>query len=347
MKIRYKLIRRQVNNLFITLNLNSYPVDILKIYSYFHNCKVVSYSKHKNNYNLTEKEIIEHFGSEEGCSFYQKTKKRYLIFYNDLESCYKCPERRTWTLAHELGHMVLNHHTLTNKTVLFRNSLTDEEYKWLEAEANRFASLLLANPIILDKLNISNNKDIMRICSLSEPASIYRFEELKKWQNNKFINKQDFQIIKQFNEFLQYKTCTNCGFCTSTPSSVHCPICGKRLKGGKSDMIYTDGYELDDKGRALKCPVCDNEQMATDGVYCKICGTYLVNKCTNEGLNYSEIRCGLIAKGNARFCEYCGAPTTFYVNNLLHDWKTDNTFEEIENAKQEAAASLSNDEIPF
>lgn len=45
-------------------------------------------------------------------------------------------------------------------------------------------------------------------------------------------------------------------------------------------MIYDDGYALDDNGRALVCPRCKNEELKYAGDYCKICGTYLINKCS-------------------------------------------------------------------
>lgn len=81
-------------------------------------------------------------------------KDKYLVFFNDLNINYKSPVRRRWTIAHELGHVILNHLTLTNKVRIFRSDLIDDEYKWMEIEANRFASLLLANPLILHKINI-------------------------------------------------------------------------------------------------------------------------------------------------------------------------------------------------
>lgn len=84
-------------------------------------------------------------------------------------------------------------------------------------------------------------------------------------------------------------------------------------------MIYDDGYELDEKGRALICPRCGNEQMAGNGRYCRICSSNLVNRCINDGDSYDS--CGKIAPGNARYCEYCGCETTFFKDELLKPWK--------------------------
>ncbi|MFW5437081.1 hypothetical protein [Paenibacillus apiarius] len=86
-----------------------------------------------------------------------------------------------------------------------------------------------------------------------------------------------------------------------------------------------DGYTVDENGRALRCPRCENEEI-TDGTYCKICGTHTVNRCTNRYFDNMDgeevINCSAIAEGNARYCVHCGHETTFYKNKLLNDWKT-------------------------
>lgn len=85
-------------------------------------------------------------------------------------------------------------------------------------------------------------------------------------------------------------------------------------------MIYDDGFELDSTGKAKICPKCENEEISEDGEFCEICGTVLVNKCSNiQGYN-NEPPCGKIARGNARYCKYCGSTTTFYNSQLLKDW---------------------------
>ncbi|MEG0366583.1 MAG: M48 family metalloprotease, partial [Coprobacillus sp.] len=111
MRIRYKFIEQIIDNLFVSLSINKYPIDIFNVFSSYKNVKVVSYSKHMKKYNLTATEVISHFGSEEGCTIYNENKNKYIVFYNNLEEYYKKTERRLWTLAHELGHILLKHHT--------------------------------------------------------------------------------------------------------------------------------------------------------------------------------------------------------------------------------------------
>lgn len=89
-------------------------------------------------------------------------------------------------------------------------------------------------------------------------------------------------------------------------------------------MKYTTKIILNQNGKAIRCPVCDNEEVSPDGNYCHICGTCLINQCTNYDDAYNQ-GCGHIAAANARYCVYCGAPTTFLRDKILKPW---NNFEE-------------------
>lgn len=86
-------------------------------------------------------------------------------------------------------------------------------------------------------------------------------------------------------------------------------------------MIYEDGIEMDENGRAKSCPVCGNEQFSEDADFCRICGFAVYNLC--EGIqiyddfgNYEGIEQHKNA-GNARFCEKCGQPTHFFKAKIL------------------------------
>lgn len=328
---RYEYIKNKVAKLCVDFNINSYPVNVKQLICEIPNCKIVPYSEIIKKLNITASELYAAFNTDEGCAYYEHNSKEYIIFYNDLKIGFiyiKTPERQRWTLAHELGHILLEHHVLTDRTRIFRNALTDEEYNWMESEANHFASLLLANPIILYRLQIKDSKDIAKICGLSMEASLYRFENYKKWKLRKRINSRELLMLLQFHDFIYKKYCSNCGYGVISKEYTYCPICGQKLQWGDGNMKYNDGYELDENGRALICPRCGNEQIgdSPEEQFCMICGTYLVNKCTNFEGKYvrgQEIEppCGNIVPGNARFCPSCGAETTFFTDGLLQPWE--------------------------
>ncbi|WP_297426280.1 ImmA/IrrE family metallo-endopeptidase [Clostridium sp.] len=196
--IRYKHIKNLVNDLYIKFNIYRFPIDIKEIISSFDNIKIVSYHQFMLKYNLTKEETFELLSSEEGCTDYCKSLNRYIIYYNDLY--YKSEERIKWTITHELGHILCEHYC--NKTRLFCEDLTENEYKFREAEANHFTGLLLSNPIILDMLNVKSAYDIEIYCALSSEAARYRYDNYKKWRKNKFISSSDRCIIRNFKNYI-------------------------------------------------------------------------------------------------------------------------------------------------
>jgi rRNA maturation endonuclease Nob1 len=137
-------------------------------------------------------------------------------------------------------------------------------------------------------------------------------------------------------DFRSRKICNTCHCDFSHDSAFFCPICGGQqihnyylyLKGVKS-LKYAEDHKVDENGKAIICPRCQNEDINPNGEYCHICGVYLINICedsdrtSNTGYNYKQSSCGTIARGNARFCIKCGNPTTFYTNGLLRDWESE------------------------
>jgi hypothetical protein len=100
---------------------------------------------------------------------------------------------------------------------------------------------------------------------------------------------------------------------------------------GLNLIIYRkyDGFELDEKNKAKKCPRCENEEIHSSFDHCKICGVNLVNTCAgimdtdnNDNEYYKVDPCGTPAEGNARYCVKCGSPTTYFNQRLLKEWDT-------------------------
>lgn len=343
MKIRYKYIHRKTNEVFISCKLDSYPVDLFSLFKNFKNCRVVSYSTQMKKYNLTEEETVSYFGSDEGCTIYNPSKDRYIIFFNDLDSYFKIPERIRWTLAHELGHVLLEHHKFSNKTKIFRNSLSDNEYSWMEAEANRFASLILSNPIILDRLNIKSNLDIKKYCNISLEAATYRYENFLKWKKNKFVNKSDLYILNQFDKYFNKNTCTLCNYTTYIKNIKFCPICGNYEFNKENNTMVYSYIELNKLNKAKVCPVCENEHTHINGEYCQICGSLIKNKCTNDNCNNTP-------HGEDRYCSECGAHTTFFENGFLRNWQIErgelDDFLDFQPAENQNNVSSPEDDFP-
>ncbi|MCL2056009.1 MAG: hypothetical protein FWH02_02175 [Oscillospiraceae bacterium] len=132
-----------------------------------------------------------------------------------------------------------------------------------------------------------------------------------------------------------YTRCAQCGAPAESSAVNFCPVCGGGdfVEGRDSDMIYRK-IRLDESGKAVICPYCSNEEQ-TPGEYCMICGSEIINRCTDlyDELSGETVKenCGEVLPGNARYCYKCGNPGTFYRRGWLKDWRSENTRKAIEN----------------
>ena len=192
--------------------------------------------------------------------------------------------------------------------------------KVLENEANAFARNVLVPTAMLQRLKNKSASNISNHFGITLAAAQTRLNFF--YEDNR-INKQNgtsSRLYTIFYNFYYKKKCTTCGYFIISKSIKYCPICGnKTLQWGESEMKYPVKIKLDENSKAVCCPKCDNEEVSPDGNYCHICGTYLINECTNYDGNYLE-GCGRLAASNARYCIYCGAPTTFLQNGILKPW---------------------------
>ncbi|WEG14113.1 ImmA/IrrE family metallo-endopeptidase [Pullulanibacillus sp. KACC 23026] len=336
-KPNYKRAEKAAHDLILSYGINKLPVKVKRIAKKFSNLKLVKYSQFAKKQNMTIEEVYDFADSEEGCCWYTKSTNRYIILYNDTRDNVG---RIRWTIAHELGHFILKHNELNDKTILTRGSLTKQEYNVYESEANCFARALLAPSSVLTSLGYVTIFDISHICNISFQAAQNVINFLKTGQEmgrGKSIN-----IVKAFSNFIFKVTnshhCNNCSATFTLEKPFFCPYCGSD-KLSKLPLTFTGdegmkykGFEVDPIfGRAASCPKCKNEEVT--GEYCKICGTFVVNKCTGfppdkinqpfTGKWHQDLdnSCGTVLSGDARFCDRCGSTSTFYEQALLESWE--------------------------
>lgn len=117
---------------------------------------------------------------------YRSEGMQYLILYNDSHN----EARMRWTIAHELGHIMLDHVT-QNDTVLER----------MEAEANYFALQLLAPLAVLDAMDAKSASEIQALCGLSHQAAELRRRDFERRNRHKAKHgdtKHDLLFLQQF-----------------------------------------------------------------------------------------------------------------------------------------------------
>lgn len=329
-------IKKKAIYILLSQNTSSYPIDVVKLISDLGDDYILlPFSKMILKHpDLSRWDIISSIQSEDAVTCYKKGKP-YRISYDDSKIN---KQRIRWNLAHELGHCVLNH--LDNSQCYTSNELNDKEYSIYEAEANLFAAELLSNLCILDYYNISSEKDIMRICDLSKQAASNRYDTYLKWSRNKFKSDLDIILLENFMKFNNSKWC--CSICNKQHNKnstyEYCNICGSKLNLVEGYIMKYYSHDLDQKGKAIKCPNCENEEVH-EGPYCDICGSYLINRCTNED-------CLEVSNGNSRFCQYCGSKTTFLINELLEEYYDEYNANK-SNVNTKVFIPIDDDDIPF
>lgn len=314
----------------------SLPVPVKHIAKSHKHIKLIKYSTFMTVHGLTYEEMLNFADTCDAFTDYQATTNRYLLCYNDKDDFIIYSNRYRWNIAHELGHIFLNHHQVHPETRLFRNSLGEQEYTKLEAEADLFAAYLLVPHSVLLMHSVSDQHQLASLCEISGSAAGYRLSDFTLWKQRKKSEIYDYQILNAFSyhidesirlsiireqkyiDWIEYHNiCPTCKTFHADNKYPFCPICGLEnilFHWGirRTAMVY-QGVELDYDGKVLKCPTCGNERHLKNGDYCIICGAVLVNRCTY--CNHDET-----LPGNARFCPYCGRETTFLQKNILLPW---------------------------
>lgn len=218
---RYDFAIESAYDFIIEQNINSLPVDPFEL------CK-------KNNWcvntiqdlcidsNEDYSHITNIIKTDDGLTFYCPYSDEYSIVYNE----YSNYGRIRWTIAHEIGHIVLNHLKDINTTIL-KGCLSQDDYEKYDQEAQCFAGILLAPPIILRELGVLDAQTIKIVCDLSNRASESRSDFLNN--NHTFYKFEDYRetLINQFYNFIYFKKCSNCGN-EILNGYNYCNICGHK-----------------------------------------------------------------------------------------------------------------------
>ena len=210
--------------------------------------------------------------------------------------------RLNFTLAHEIGHIMLDHLKVPRELKSKTDILIEEN------EANEFAGRLLLPDFILLTFNYA---------SLDSAAQFFLVSKTALWMRLNNMKRLDLLNSKRT------YSCSTCGNVSFSPFTEFCRICGQPVCNGLKGMrriTYPEEIKLDNYKRVYTCPLCRSAKVNTSGERCSICGTYIFNFCTSyfEGI---RDECSCVNSGNARFCEMCGRPTYYYQKGFLQQWR--------------------------
>ena len=301
------------------------------------------------NDEVTIEEIYAFFESELGACSYDHKTERYVIYYNDTKNNQGLSR---FTIAHELGHIFLEHHKKIKTDILLREGISDKQYDVFEKEANCFArNFLSPYPLVFSVTDVSqkNNQkiyDIMDAFKISYQAAKTRIGSLKL--DSYRITQEHIDYFRKYKISYGYY-CTECLNAVITPGTF-CTICGAEksvFEKGVDRLTYDDGVQMNENMRVMECPRCENEEFSDDAEFCKICGLEVYNYCAGEK-NYDddgEFHAIIYHKNpsNARYCETCGAKTVFFEEGILQPWQEYQKEREMDSANDHS----NDDDFPF
>lgn len=151
--------------------------------------------------------LIRELGLEAQCDisdgFTVRSGDRCYVFYNMEQP----PGRVRFTIAHELGHVLLGHLGDGEHTVYNRESSSEDALE--EHTANVFASRLLAPACVLHALGAVTPEQIAAVCDISMAAARFRAGRMGMLeQRGKYGSSPlERQVLAQFQPYIDRVTC--------------------------------------------------------------------------------------------------------------------------------------------
>lgn len=190
----YQNARDAAWRILLDCKIGRLPVDLSLI------CKVLgvrtaSYST--NRALIQRRNLSAIVARSDGLSFFAGDMP--VVLYN--ETC--TPERIRFTIAHELGHIVLGHISPGGVTTANREPNPQDDLK--ETTANQFAARLLAPACVLWALDIHTADEVARICHISKQAAEFRADRMKAlYSRDKFLSSPlERRLYQQFLPFIK------------------------------------------------------------------------------------------------------------------------------------------------
>ncbi len=167
------------------------PVNLGEICRHYQ-IKTIPYSK------FTLWELVD-TQAKKGDGFSLKMGEQYYIVFNHAISH---SGRIRFTIAHEIGHILLGH---VEKVTFYRNSEIDSDTNEQEFQANVFARDLLMPATVLSALGLESAEEISALCGVSMQSAKIRALRLTELNlRNRFhLHPLERAVAAQFANYIQ------------------------------------------------------------------------------------------------------------------------------------------------
>lgn len=321
-KPRFSLVRQRAYDLLAILDISEFPIDPQKIIRNFPEWHLAGWLELRANTGIDDPLNINKDMAEAKTVLQRGTSDYLIVFDERIDN----PQRIRWTLAHEIGHIIMGHLIEFDATALNRHGLTEKEHGVLEVEAHWFAAELLAPKTIIRRFNFHDNPwGISLICDISKDAAERRLKEIMKIDYGYYPSEN--RILRNFykhlieGDFYQVMHDTACRFC---PSNIYVELC-KECRICKLCSSFVTDYTY------KYCPVCGSGVPDADRyspykrhkeLFIVGCISDLRSELYMQGKQYYEfpmkedslLFCPICQNDNISAsnstCTICGAPTT-------------------------------------
>lgn len=179
--IRTRFIQKTVFDFYKSLpeKFLTMPFDIFSASKTISNCRIISYQEFASMHNISVNDVMKYTESADGVTNYDPSTNRYIILYNDIS----VDGRMRFTIAHEVGHLLLGHLTMISSNTAAQNNLYGISDTVLEKEADLFASIVLCPFPVLKSIGVQKASEIKNLCGLSVQASLITAKQYLEWLN--------------------------------------------------------------------------------------------------------------------------------------------------------------------
>ncbi len=187
----YQHTRDTTWRILLDCKLAKLPIDLNVVCTAL-GAKTVSYQTH-----WKDRELPAFAKQTDGMTFYAGDNPIILFDRS------KTPGRIRFTVAHELGHLILGHVAPGQVTAMNREPANTDSP--LETAANQFAARLLAPACVLWGIDAHTAKEISELCHISPQAARFRAERMEAlYKRDRFLTSGlERDVYNQFRPFIE------------------------------------------------------------------------------------------------------------------------------------------------
>lgn len=164
----YQNVRNAAWQCLLDAEITELPVSVTKIAQHF-------------DVNIVKNSVHGWLNPSQSGISYQSESGEWLIVYDDSDST----GRKRFTIAHELGHILLGHPLREGEQ---HTRVFNKDRPEVEKEADMFAARILSPACVLWALDLHTPEEIAERCQISYTAAKYRAERMQiLYSRQKFL----------------------------------------------------------------------------------------------------------------------------------------------------------------